>query len=74
MLWWTRTGCLSRLGLTAGEAHDNRLALSSRPFSIAEFVAHDPRLQFRSLKHVSGSAINPQQLAEYFRSFSAEMG
>ena len=29
------------------------------PFKIAEFVAHDPRLQFRSLKHVSGSAINP---------------
>jgi len=41
--------------------------LMMAPFGIAEFVAHDPRLQFRSLKHVSGSAINPQQLAEYFR-------
>jgi len=31
--------------------------LDDGPFSIAEFVAHDPRLQFRSF---SGSAINPQ--------------
>jgi hypothetical protein len=30
------------------------------PFIIAEFVAHDSRLQFRSLNHVSRSAINPQ--------------
>jgi hypothetical protein len=33
--------------------------LDGGPFKIAEFVAHDPSLQFRSLKHVSGSAINP---------------
>ena len=34
--------------------------LDGGPFKIAEFVAHDPRLQCRSLKHVSGGAINPQ--------------
>jgi hypothetical protein len=28
-------------------------------FIIAEFVAHDSKLQFWSLNHVSGSAINP---------------
>jgi hypothetical protein len=31
------------------------------PFIIAEFVAYDSRLRFRSLNHVSGSAINPQR-------------
>jgi hypothetical protein len=30
------------------------------PFIIAEFVAHDSRLPFRSLNHVHGSVINPQ--------------
>jgi hypothetical protein len=31
------------------------------PFVIAEFVAHDSRLRFRSLNHVSGRAINRQR-------------
>ena len=30
------------------------------PFIIAECVAHDSKLRFRSLNHVSGNAINPQ--------------
>jgi hypothetical protein len=30
------------------------------PFVVAEFVAHDSRLRFWSLNHVSGSATNPQ--------------
>src|ERR1700738_2057100 len=34
--------------------------LDRGPFIIAEFVAHDSRLRFRSLNHISGSAINPQ--------------
>jgi hypothetical protein len=34
--------------------------LDGGPFIIAEFVAHDSRLRFRSLNHVTGSAINPQ--------------
>src|SRR5260370_42073903 len=34
--------------------------LDGGPFIIAGFVAHDSRLRFRSLNHVSGSAINPQ--------------
>jgi hypothetical protein len=29
------------------------------PFIIAEFVAHDSRLQFRSLNHAPGRIINP---------------
>jgi hypothetical protein len=33
--------------------------LDRGPFIIAEFVAYDSRLWFRSLNHVSGSAINP---------------
>jgi hypothetical protein len=33
--------------------------LDGGPFIIAEFVAHDSRLRFRSLSHISGSAINP---------------
>src|SRR5450759_76935 len=32
--------------------------LDGGPFIIAEFVAHDSRLRFRRLNHVSGSAIN----------------
>ncbi len=31
------------------------------PFKIAEFVAHDSRLQFGSLNHVQGGTINPQR-------------
>jgi hypothetical protein len=31
------------------------------PFAIAEFVAHDSRLRFRSLNDVSGRAINRQR-------------
>src|SRR6267154_6338661 len=34
--------------------------LDRGPFIFAEFVAHDSRLPFRSLNHVSRSAINPQ--------------
>src|SRR5258706_7892689 len=34
--------------------------LDSGPFIIAEFVAHDSRLQFRSLNHVHAGAINRQ--------------
>jgi hypothetical protein len=37
-----------------------RNGLMAAHSKIAEFVAHDPRLQFRSFNHVSGSAINPQ--------------
>jgi len=29
------------------------------PFIIAEFVAHDSKLQFRSLNHVRGDTIKP---------------
>ena len=29
------------------------------PFIVAEFVAHDSKLRFRSLSHVSGSVSNP---------------
>jgi hypothetical protein len=36
------------------------IGLMAVPFIIAEFVAHDSRLRFRSLNHVSDSAINPQ--------------
>src|SRR5262245_34636178 len=32
------------------------------PFAIAEFVAHDSRVRFRSLNHVSGAAINLPRL------------
>src|ERR1044072_1251966 len=35
--------------------------LDGGPFVIAEFVAHESRLRFRSLNHVSGSAINRQR-------------
>src|SRR5260221_2039483 len=35
--------------------------LDGGPFKIAEFVAHDSKLLFRSLNHVSGSAINPSK-------------
>jgi hypothetical protein len=31
------------------------------PFVIGEFVAHDSRLQFGSLNHAPGYAINPQR-------------
>ena len=31
------------------------------PFIVAEFVAHDSRLQFRSLNHAYGHSINPQR-------------
>jgi hypothetical protein len=34
--------------------------LDGSPFKVAEFVAHNWRLRFRSLNHVSGSAINPR--------------
>jgi DNA-binding transcriptional LysR family regulator len=46
--------------------HEARLVgqhrLDRGPFIITEFVAHDSRLRFRSLNHVSGSAINPDGL------------
>ena len=32
--------------------------LDRNPFIIAEFVAHDSRLPFQNLNHVSGNAIN----------------
>jgi transposase len=35
-------------------------ACNRGPFIVTEFVAHDSRLQFRSLNHVRGRAINPQ--------------
>jgi hypothetical protein len=38
---------------------NDRVRLDLGPFIIAEFVAHDSRLRFRSLNLVSGSAINP---------------
>jgi hypothetical protein len=37
--------------------------LDRGPFIIAEFVAHDSRLQFRSLNHVRRDTIKPQYLA-----------
>ena len=43
----TPRGLFGSIGLMAG------------PFVVAEFVAHDSRLQFGSFNHVSGSAINP---------------
>jgi len=35
--------------------------LDRSPFIIAEFVAYDSRLQFRSLNHVHNGGIKPQQ-------------
>ena len=35
--------------------------LDDGPFIIGEFIAHDSRLQFGSLNHVPGNAINPQR-------------
>ena len=37
--------------------------LDRGPFIIAEFVAHDLKLQFRSLNHVHGNSIKPHKLA-----------
>jgi hypothetical protein len=34
--------------------------LDGGPFVLAEFVAHESRLQFRSLNHVNGDNINRQ--------------
>jgi hypothetical protein len=36
--------------------------LDSGPFKVAEFVAHDSRLRFRSLNHVRGGAANALNL------------
>ena len=38
--------------------------LDRGPFIIVEFVPHDSRLLYRSLNHVSRSAINPQWSVE----------
>jgi hypothetical protein len=53
------------IALARGDAYSLRDILAGHdggPFVIAEFVAHDSRLRFRSLNHVSGRAIYPQRL------------
>ncbi len=37
--------------------------LDRGPFIIAEFVAHDLKLQFQSLNHIHGNSIKPHKLA-----------